>query len=308
MQHFIIRWRRPRKSAILPELNTYPETLSGFYPGSKLAEGFRVSFDIKIQLSPELNEYPSTIVQNIYPAWLTKPVKAGKTKFTLQSSPPLNVFHVFAPIPAWLDNQVKKIKVKTRFNIQSQPELNEYRQVGSPYPSWALHFEKTKDLTKRRLLTQPKLDRYTPTIFAGDYPTWLAKESFRTKFIRHHLRIQELNVYPAIAVSIAPLPSTILERSIRVESDNATRRKSISATVLRIVLGSPTFDVAIGVGFSTSMTNDGLSEIGLMFNDGIGATGTMTNDGIGKSSTMSNSGIGKVGLITNDGIGREGGI
>jgi hypothetical protein len=63
-----------------------------------------------------------------------------------------------------------------------------------------------------------------------------------------------------------------------------------------------------GLGFSTSMTNNGLAKIGLMFNNGIGETGTMANDGIGKGSTMSNDGIGKVGLITNDGIGKTGEI
>ena len=63
-----------------------------------------------------------------------------------------------------------------------------------------------------------------------------------------------------------------------------------------------------GAGYSSVMTNDGISKIGLMYNDGLGATGTMSNDGIGKSSRITNSGIGKVGLITNDGIGGVGEI
>jgi len=276
VQQFIVRWRRPRRA--LPQ--------------------------------PEHNQYTPTIFPGDFPTWWSVPTHYINFEIKLQTIPELNRYQNFAPIPAW-EVHFEKTKDLTNRRIKVQPQLDEYAtslSVFAPIPAWALHFEKTKDLTKRRLLTQPILDKYTPTIFDGDYPTWLAKESFRTKFIRHHLRIQEINTYPAILLSIAPLPSTILERSIRVDSDNATRRKSTSAMMLRMVLGSPTFEAAIGVGFSTSMTNDGLGKIGLMFNDGIGKTGTMSNDGIGLSSTMANDGIGKVGLITKDGIGETGDI
>lgn len=66
--------------------------------------------------------------------------------------------------------------------------------------------------------------------------------------------------------------------------------------------------LGVGVGFSTTLTNDGIAKIGLMYNDGIGAVGLMANDGIGKGSRITNDGIGKVGLITNDGIGETGEI
>ena len=110
MQHFIIRWRSTRKAALLPELNTYPETLSGFYPGSKLVEGFRVSFDINIQFSPELNVYPVT---NIYPAWLTKPTNRGKTWFSLQLLPEANEYTVPNIYPSWAIKPVEKVSLLT---------------------------------------------------------------------------------------------------------------------------------------------------------------------------------------------------
>ena len=78
---------------------------------------------------------------------------------------------------------------------------------------------------------------------------------------------------------------------------------SYSVTTASVVTQGPD-----GAGYSSVMTNDGISKIGLMFNDGLGTVGLMSNDGIGLSSRLSNSGIGKVGLITNDGIGREGEI
>lgn len=201
MQHFIIRWRRPRKAALLPELNTYPETppgfLSGFYPGSKRVEGFRVSFDIKLQLLPELNEYPVT---NIYPSWLTKPVKRLKTQFNLLKTPELNEYPIPTALnqyPGWFVRPVKKVSAK--FQLQFLPELNEYRQVGSPYPSW------------------------------------LEKQSIKTDFKRDHLIVPELGFYPQIVVSAALLPAFIVQPTFKIVFDI----KRIEVKPLIIIVAAP---------------------------------------------------------------------
>ncbi len=70
-------------------------------------------------------------------------------------------------------------------------------------------------------------------------------------------------------------PAFILERAIRVYSNNATRRKNTTSIMLRMVLGAPTFEMSVGVGFSTLMTNDGIGKVGLITNDGIGKTGAI---------------------------------
>jgi len=72
--HFNAGLKRKLQSV---ELNTYPATptgyYSGYYPGSKAVQSYKVSFDRKIQ-SVELNEYPSPPTS---PATLPALVKPG---------------------------------------------------------------------------------------------------------------------------------------------------------------------------------------------------------------------------------------
>ena len=66
-----------RRHLVTEELNNYPETpagyYSGYFPGSALAEGFKVSFKQTRQDLLELDKYPTPLIPATLPAFLEPP-------------------------------------------------------------------------------------------------------------------------------------------------------------------------------------------------------------------------------------------
>lgn len=66
-----------RSLKVTQELNYYPETpagyYSGYFPGSALAEGFKVSFKQTRQDLLELDKYPTPLIPATLPAFLEPP-------------------------------------------------------------------------------------------------------------------------------------------------------------------------------------------------------------------------------------------
>ena len=113
MQHFIVRWRRPRRSLSQPEHNQYTPTIfPGDFPTWWSVPTHYINFEIKLQTVPELNTY--TPSDGDYPSWLTKPTTRGKTWFSLQLLPESNEYPVPNLYPAWVIKPSKSRKTKWR--------------------------------------------------------------------------------------------------------------------------------------------------------------------------------------------------
>ena len=130
-----IFWKRPRRAAKLPELNTYPATPipDNLYPAWLPAPAYKVALNVKLQLVQELNSYPAAAISAPYTAWVAK--ESIKTSFNVNNKlvPELNVYPRNQPYPSWLAKKENRIRFK--INAQNLPELNVFPSFNY-YPAW----------------------------------------------------------------------------------------------------------------------------------------------------------------------------
>jgi len=249
MDQLEIRWRRPRRAQLVPELNQYPESpevnpypgwvshfeptkngtnrklrkslelnehpetpagyYSGYYPGSELAKGIRASFRINRQDIPELNTYPATPEAAILPSFETHfEATRNRTnrrlkRLELNTYPETPAGYYSGYYPG--SKRAEGFKTSFRINLQNIPQLDRYPQTVAiaDIPSWETHFEPVKNNTNRRL-KGVELNTYPQT--PADYYTGYYPASGRVDANRFNFKIQtqvvELNTYPASAVSL----------------------------------------------------------------------------------------------------------
>lgn len=232
---FQIRWKRHRQRLKVLQLDQYPSTpagyYSGYYPGSGLSVSNKIRYKYALQKLPELNQYPlapADIVELI-----TQPTR--KTKRTLRITPELNqytptpqdYYSGFYPGSKLAESQ----KTKRKVTLRSTPELDSYpaAPVQAPVTAFDIHFEKTKNLTKRKRINV-ELNQYPQTqqaYYEGYYPGSGPVKANKIQFKRKHQEI-ELDEYPQPPLSAAILPAYIAGVILRARK---TRYNALS-TVL----------------------------------------------------------------------------
>lgn len=224
----------------LPELNIYPETTQhpayvlqkanytkfkvkhltaietldqpknfGEYPGSGLAESFRVEFKTKLQQLPELNVYTATPIayyEGEYPGSALATSFRMSFKVKLQTLPELNFYPlvgVVEVITAW-ETHFEKTK-QTKFRLQNV-ELNTYPETPTGYYSGyypgskAVETIRTSFKVKRQLL--PQLDSFPSALALVDAGAFVVPPAFRTSF---KVRLQEVIGVERFPAAIPPV-------------------------------------------------------------------------------------------------------
>lgn len=210
---FIVKWKRPRKVIPQQELNTYPETPpnTGFFPASKAVEQFRISFDVDLQLLPELNTYPEIPLVELFPAWGVVKTNRFKSRFELQRLLELNFYPVTIgeQYPAFL--QPPSFKVSFGRKTLRPEELNNYPETPDPtgfYPG-SKRTDGFRVTSKRILQLLPELNTYPLAPTPATLPAFIEQPSFRLLFRRKHLEIIPINP-ESISVIIPVVPSLLI--------------------------------------------------------------------------------------------------
>ena len=188
-----IRWRRPRRSQIVPEHNQYPTTpaVIEYYPAWQTSFTQTKNATDRRSLNVELNTYPATPLVNVYPAWLVSFNRtSNKTNRKLQQAPS-NPAHPLTP----------------------------------PYIAWVTDYTVTKNATNRRLITDLEIDNYPATpagYYSGYFPGSKISKSNRTVYKRRLQSVLELNTYPATPAPGQPITGWITHFE---QTSNKTNRR-----------------------------------------------------------------------------------
>ncbi len=259
MADFIVRWRRPRRVVLLPELNQYPVTpfTAEDFPAWKAVEAFSVDYEVTFQSPPKLNEYPATPTNTAegYPAWEVVPPSREGVSFEvrLQLLPELDTYPVTPAgtaesFPAWQRVDANQI----RFDIALQRvELDERP---APPPSVAILPAIIPPITfrigfDRRFLTNDVLNRFPPAIVGVTVPGLP--------------QIGEPYDFPPISLSDVAASNTFLLNPTIITGDfqiSKDRGESVNLATLPVVspIGSSLVHIAL-----TKAEMTGVSKIGV---------------------------------------------
>lgn len=237
-QFFTIRWKRPRRAAPAPELNTYPATPAVLtaqgYPAWKAIETHKVARRVQLQGFPVLDEYTEVGAQE-YPSWKTHFEKTrNATNHRLRVLPKLDSYPATPVVltaqgyPAWAPPQTFKINFEHRLLKVLDPQV--YPQVG-----------------------------------IQGYPSWLPPKSNRAVFNRKLIRILEPHVYPITDVTVTA-PGFGVGGII---TNNGIGEIGLMANKGVGKAG----EIVFGFGVGGIIKNQGIGKSGLITNKGIGKVG-----------------------------------
>lgn len=149
-------------------------SLSGFYPGSTLAESNRIRFDVSRQDLPELNEFPAIdlfALSGFYPGSGLAESNKIEYKVTIQQLPQLDQF---TPTPGLLAGfypgsaLAKSFKSSYKTNLLTVPELDTYPATPIPEQPFTAYLEQPYFIRqeKRQALTLPELNSYPQPVLS----------------------------------------------------------------------------------------------------------------------------------------------
>ena len=220
MAHFQVVWRRGRKLQASPELDQYPTTpagyYTGYYPASGAVDANRIEFNQGLQSLPELDVYPSSVVpgqpvtawQN--PASFRVGLRRRLQANELNEYPATPVGYYTGHFPG--SARVAAIRSEFRQSRQRLPELNSFpaTPVAVVLSAWAVHFERTRNATRRRRLSF-NLDVYPATpagYYSGYYPGSGLARANRNEYVQRLQLAPEFNGWP---VAVTTLTSADLD-------------------------------------------------------------------------------------------------
>lgn len=220
----------------LPELNSYPVTpIEVPYPSYLSPKSYKVSYKALLQKLPELNTYPVTPPAAVVYPWITEVTKTRNNTNRKRLDVELNIYpqtpggYYTGYYPGSI--VARSFKFGFKVSLQRLPELNTYPSaiVAAPISAWLTHFEKTRNTTNRQFLSV-ELNNYpitSPEYYTGYYPGSAVVKSFRLRGKTKLQNVPELNVYPVIPPSVAPVIATV---SIQIPTKNYTNRKQQYST------------------------------------------------------------------------------
>ncbi len=203
--HFSTRSVSRKKLLRLPELPSSPaiSLTAEDYPSWKKIEINRINFDFTVHTTG-LDEYPvlSVLTAQEYPSWLEP--KKFSVWFEIGRVPHYgqNSLLTAALYPSHPFPRAFKISFKRK--LLTLPELNEYTPTpltSEEFPAWKAVESNTFGLTFK-LQTTEEINRY-PVLTAEGFPAWKAVESNKVEF-NFLLQKVELNEYSTLTAEEFP--------------------------------------------------------------------------------------------------------